>query len=60
MGINEMGLAYDMNLIPTEKLHPHPERKTRTSWAIAQLMTEVSTVEEVLSKIFTFNWGDKM
>ena len=28
-GINEMGLSYDMNWIPTEKLIPHPEKKLR-------------------------------
>ena len=60
MGINEMGLCYDANWIPKEKLNPHPERKSQREWAVTQLMREVSTVEEVLSKIFTYNWGDSI
>ena len=60
MGINEMGLSYDANWIPKEKLNPHPERKCQNEWAVTQLMREASTVEEVLSKIFTYNWGDSI
>ena len=60
MGINEMGLCYDANWIPKEKLNPHPERKSQNEWAVTQLMGEASTVEEVLSKIFTYNWGDSI
>lgn len=58
MGINEMGLCYDTNWIPKEKLNPHPERKPQQEWAITQIMKQASTVEEVISKIFTYNWGD--
>ena len=57
MGINEKGLCYDANWIPKEKLNPHPERKSQNEWAVTQLMRGASTVEEVLSKIFTYNWG---
>jgi len=60
MGINEKGLCYDANWIPKEKLNPHPERKSQNEWAVTQLMREASTVEEVLSKIFTYNWGDSI
>ncbi len=60
MGINEMGLSFDNNWIMKEKLKPHPERKPQHVWAVAQLMKEASTVEEVLSKIFTYNWGDSI
>jgi len=60
-GINEMGLSYDMNwLFSREKLNPHPERKPQHQWAITQLMKKVSTVEEVLSTIFTYNWGNSI
>ena len=57
MGINERGLCYDANWIPREKLNPHPERKSQNEWAVTQLMREASTVEEVLAKILTYNWG---
>lgn len=59
-GINEMGLSYDMNWLSREKLNPHPERKPQHKWAITQLMKKASTVEEVLSTIFTYNWGDSI
>jgi hypothetical protein len=57
MGINEMGLSYDTNWIPKEKLTPHPERNAQYEWAILTLMKDSATVEEVLSKIFTYRWG---
>jgi hypothetical protein len=60
MGINEMGLCYDANWIPKELLNPHPERKSQIEWAVTLLMREASSVEEVLSKIFTYNWGDSI
>ena len=60
MGINEMGLSYDANWIPKEKLNPHPERKSQNEWAVTKLMREASAVEDVLSKIFTYNWGDSI
>lgn len=60
MGINEKGLCYDTNWIPKEKLNPHPERKTQHRWAVIELMREASTVEEVLSKIFTYNWRNSI
>jgi hypothetical protein len=60
MGINEKGLSYDTNWIPREKLNPHPEGKFQHEWAITQLMKEASTVEEVLSKIFTYDWSDSI
>ena len=60
MGINEMGLSYDTNWIPKEKLIPHPERNTQYEWAILTLMKESATVEEVLSKIFTYRWENSI
>ena len=60
MGINEMGLSYDANWIPEEKLNPHPEGQQQFEWAITQLMKETSTVHEVLSKIFTYSWGNSI
>jgi hypothetical protein len=60
MGINEMGLSFDNNWIMKEKLTPHPERTPQYEWAVTQLMQQASTVEEVLAKIFTYNWGDSI
>ena len=62
-GINERGLSFDLNWIPKEKLNPHPERKNwkkPDGWPPIELLREASTVEEVLSKIFTYNWGNSI
>jgi len=59
-GINEKGLAYDFNWIPKEKLIPHPERDTQFEWAILTHMRDSGTVEEILSKILTYNFGNSM
>ncbi len=60
MGINEKGLSFDYNGIPEEKLIPHPERIVPNEWAIIALMKGCATVEEVLSKIFTYNFGESI
>lgn len=52
-GINEMGLCYDTNLIPTEKLNPHPERRP----PIINFLGEFSSVAEVLSSLTLYNFG---
>jgi hypothetical protein len=60
-GINEKGLSFDLAWIGKEKLNSHPERKSfkkPDGWPPIELLREASTVEEVLSKIFTYNWGD--
>lgn len=59
-GINEKGLCYDINWIPKEKLIPQPEKLRQNEWVIAQLMQEVGSVEELLEKIFVYNWGDSI
>lgn len=60
MGINEKGLCYDTNAIPTDRLNAHPGRKHQEEWAVTQLMKSVSTVEEVLSQIPRYDWGDSI
>jgi len=59
-GINEKGLSYDFNWIPKEKLIPHPERDTQFEWAILTHMRDSSTVEEILSKLLTYNFGNSI
>jgi hypothetical protein len=60
MGINEAGLCYDTNWIPRETLTPETDFIPLDEWAVTYLMKECSTVEEVLSQVFQFNWGDSM
>jgi hypothetical protein len=59
-GINEKGLSYDMNWIPTETLNPHPERRNPREWAVTHLIKEYATVEEVLGIALTYNWGESI
>lgn len=58
MGINEKGLCSDANWIPKEKITLNPERTAQDEFAVVQILREASTVEEVLSKIFTYNFRD--
>ena len=59
-GINEKGLCFDINWIPKEDLIPQPDKLRQNEWVITQLMQEVATVEELLEKIFAYNWGDSI
>jgi hypothetical protein len=59
-GINEQGLSYDLNAMPTDALNPHPERGTPGEWAVTHLIKECATVEEVLGNALTFDWGESM
>lgn len=57
-GINEKGLSYDFNWIPKEKLIPHPERSPQFEWALITHMRDSSTVDEILQKLLTYNFGN--
>jgi hypothetical protein len=57
MGINEKGLCYDSNAIPEEKLAPNPKGKVAAEWAITELMSECSTVKDVLKRISRYDLG---
>ena len=58
MGMNEKGLCADANWIQKEELTSNPERTAQHEFAVVQILREASTVEEVLSKIFTYNFKD--
>lgn len=60
MGINEKGLSYDINAISTEKLNPVPNAIQQKEWALVALMREVGTVNELLNKFFTYDWGNSI
>ena len=60
-GINEQGLCYGCNAIPTYSIDPNLERTLSLArTAITQLIRECATVEEVLDSAFTFDWGESM
>lgn len=61
MGINEMGLMYDLNWIPKEALIPEPDKIAQTQvWAVSKAMQQASSVDEVLDILFSHNWGDSI
>jgi len=57
IGINEKGLSYDINAIPTEKLNHIPNSIQQKEWMLPALMREVDSVNELLEKFFTYDWG---
>lgn len=54
-GINEKGLAFDVNALPKAPLNPHPERPKVTHPFYAFLKT-CSTVEEVMDRVKSHSW----
>jgi hypothetical protein len=60
MGMNMHGLCYDTNWIPSEALNMGPDFTTLDDWPVPHLMRECSTVEEVLDRIFEYNWGSSI
>jgi len=56
-GINERGLSYDCNLIPSVALNHHPELRNPGEWVVTHIIKECATVEEVLEVAFMFDWG---
>ena len=59
-GINEKGLSYDFNWIPKENLIPHPEKSPQFDWALIIHMRDSNTVDEILQKLLTYNYGTSM
>ncbi|MCP4366569.1 MAG: linear amide C-N hydrolase [Deltaproteobacteria bacterium] len=59
MGINELGLSFDANQIPIEKIIPHPE-KASPQELMKNVLGELSSVEEALTKLSSYNWGDSV
>lgn len=57
MGINEKGLSYDINAISPEKLNHVPNSVQQKEWMLPALMREADSVNELLDKFFTYDWG---
>ena len=56
MGVNEMGLSFDVNRIPEAKLNPHPDRKSPDE-LLKNILGKLASVEEVLSLLPVYDWG---
>jgi hypothetical protein len=54
-GINEKGLAYDVNALPKAALNPHPELP-RVRNPFYEFLKTCSTVEEVIDLVKSYSW----
>jgi hypothetical protein len=54
-GINEKGLAYDVNALPKSPLNPHPELP-KVDYPFYENLKKYSTVEEVIKAVQSYSW----
>jgi hypothetical protein len=54
-GINEKGLAYDVNALPKSPLTPHPELP-KIDYPFYENLKKYATVEEVLNAVKSYSW----
>ena len=55
-GINEKGLAFDVNALPKAILNPHPELP-KVKNPFYMFLKKCSTVEEVIDRVKDYSWG---
>ena len=55
-GINEKGLAFDVNALPKATLNAHPERPAVKN-PFYEFLKTCSTVEEVIDRVKGYSWG---
>jgi len=55
-GINEKGLAFDVNALPRAVLNPHPEL-AKVKNPFYEFLKKCSTVEEVIDRVKDYSWG---
>lgn len=54
-GINEKGLAYDVNALPKSPLNPHPELP-KGDYPFYENLKKYATVEEVINAVKSYSW----
>jgi len=54
-GINEKGLAYDVNALPKSPLNPHPELP-KIDYPFYENLKKYATVEEVINAVKSHSW----
>ena len=59
-GINEKGLAFDINSLRETPLNPHPEHPYFNDYEGYSILRNCATVEEVIEHVQQFNWGSAM
>ena len=59
-GINEKGLAFDINSLEETPLNPHPELPSFSDYEGYSILRNCKTVEEAIEHVQKFNWGSAM
>lgn len=59
-GVNEKGLAYDINALPEAPLNLHPELPEPDDWIVRVIMKKCGTVQEAIRMAKSYNWGDSL
>ena len=54
-GINEKGLAFDVNALPKAALNPHPELP-RVKKPFYEFLKKCSTVKEIIDRVKSYSW----
>lgn len=59
-GINEKGLAFDINALPDTPINPHPEKKALDNYEGYIALQNCATVDEVITILSEYDWGTSM
>ena len=59
-GINEKGLAFDINALKETPLNPHPELPSFNDYEGYSILRNCATVDEAIKHVQEFNWGSAM
>lgn len=59
-GINEKGLAFDINSLPKTPVNPKPEYPYFDTYEGYSILRNCATVEEAIAHVSQFNWGSEM
>ncbi|MDH4068543.1 MAG: hypothetical protein OEU97_06425 [Dehalococcoidia bacterium] len=59
-GINEKGLAFDINSLDEIPLNPHPELPSFNDYEGYSILRNCASVEEAIDYVQEFNWGSAM
>jgi len=59
-GMNEKGLAFDINGLDPTPINPHPELPSFTNYEGYVILRNCASVEEAIELVKNFDWGNSM